>query len=107
VVNISEQLFIQTQYFTGKIGITLNVGWAEPEDPYNPDYLEASERDIQFNLGWFAHPILVNGNYPQVMIDRIGNNSNGASRLPKFSDISRINGKCAFHSVENVTDMYF
>ncbi|XP_061162617.1 lactase/phlorizin hydrolase-like, partial [Saccostrea echinata] len=80
----------------GKVGITLNVGWAEPEDPYNPDHLEASERDIQFNFGWFAHPILVNGNYPQVMIDRIANNSDGTSRLPEFEEPAKINGTADF-----------
>ena len=78
--------------FKGKVGITLNVGWAEPEDPYDPEYLKASERDVQFNFGWFAHPILVDGRYPNIMVDRIRNNSNGASRLPQFPNPSRING---------------
>ncbi|XP_061162615.1 uncharacterized protein LOC133171833 [Saccostrea echinata] len=72
----------------GIVGITLNVGWAEPEDPYNPEHLKASERDILFNYGWFAHPI-VHGNYPQVMIDRIREKSAiqhlNESRLPEFT----------------------
>lgn len=81
---------------SGVVGITLNVGWAEPEDPYNPDHLEASERDILFNFGWFANPV-VYGNYPQVMIDRIQQKSNiqnlNVSRLPVFSKQEQENMK--------------
>nr|XP_022342919.1 uncharacterized protein LOC111136393 isoform X1 [Crassostrea virginica] len=84
------------RYQGGKVGITLNVGWAEPEDPYDPEYLKASERDVQFNFGWFAHPILVDGRYPNIMVDRIGNNSDGPSRLPQFPYPSRINGTADF-----------
>ena len=83
---------IWTSVFIGKVGITLNVGWAEPEHPYDPEYLKASERDVQFNFGWFAHPILVDGQYPNIMVDRIRNNSEGPSRLPQFPNPSRING---------------
>lgn len=28
----------------GTIGITLNIHWAEPQDPRNPEHLDASER---------------------------------------------------------------
>jgi lactase-phlorizin hydrolase len=81
---------------TGAVGITLNVGWAEPEDPYNPDHIEASERDILFNYGWFAHPI-VYGNYPQVMIDRVREKSQiqnlNKSRLPEFTKEEQQNMK--------------
>uniref|UniRef100_A0A8D8CG53 Lactase-phlorizin hydrolase n=2 Tax=Culex pipiens TaxID=7175 RepID=A0A8D8CG53_CULPI len=44
-------------------------------------------------LGWFAHPIFsTNGDYPQIMKDRVG------SRLPKFSDeeIASIRGSADF-----------
>lgn len=80
----------------GVVGITLNVGWAEPEDPYNPEHLEASERDILFNFGWFADPV-VYGNYPKVMIDRIKQKSTiqnlTVSRLPVFSKEEQKNMK--------------
>jgi lactase-phlorizin hydrolase len=33
--------------------------------------VEAAERELQLLFGWFAHPIFKNGNYPQVMIDKV------------------------------------
>ncbi|XP_060578197.1 lactase/phlorizin hydrolase-like [Ruditapes philippinarum] len=73
----------------GKIGITLNVGWSEPFDKYNPDDLDTSNRDINFNLGWFAHAIYVNGDYPEVMKKNVHEKSMKQgfkkSRLPEFT----------------------
>lgn len=44
---------------------------------------------INFQLGFFAHPIYL-GNWPQVMIDRIGNLSEqqglNSSRLPELTE---------------------
>ncbi|KAL3857520.1 hypothetical protein ACJMK2_012180 [Sinanodonta woodiana] len=78
----------------GSIGITLNVGWSEPFDMYNPEDLEASDRDLQFNLGWFANPIYVNGDYPDVMKSKIGNKSReqsiNTSRLPEVTEEEKI-----------------
>ncbi|XP_076434590.1 lactase/phlorizin hydrolase-like [Babylonia areolata] len=74
----------------GQVGITINYGWSEPLDPLNPSDVEAAERSIQFYGGWFGHPILVNGDYPDVMKWRVGNRSveQGLkeSRLPAFSE---------------------
>ena len=44
--------------------------WSEPEDNTS-ESLWATERSMQFGLGWFAHPVFVNGNYPYVMIDQV------------------------------------
>ena len=67
----------------------MNSGWSEPQDPYNPDHIEASERALQFDFGWFASPVM-NGDYPDVMKWRVGNNSIvqnlPKSRLPEFTD---------------------
>ena len=30
------------------------------------DYFKASETVMQFSLGWFAKPVLVDGRYPEV-----------------------------------------
>nr|DBA19707.1 TPA: hypothetical protein GDO54_015494 [Pyxicephalus adspersus] len=50
----------------GMVGISLNSDWAEPVVT-NPESISATERYLQFMLGWFAHPILVNGDYPEVL----------------------------------------
>ena len=41
----------------GSIGVSFNSGWSEASNPDNPEDVEASERAMQFDLGWFAHPI--------------------------------------------------
>ena len=65
------------------------MGWSEPYDIYNPEDLEASDRDINFNLGWFAHPIYINGDYPEVMKMNVATKSATQgypkSRLPEFT----------------------
>jgi beta-glucosidase/6-phospho-beta-glucosidase/beta-galactosidase len=56
--------------FTGKVGITLNIGWDEPEDG-SAENIAAAERSIQFAGGWFANPIFGSGDYPAVMKDQV------------------------------------
>ncbi|KAL4223206.1 hypothetical protein ACF0H5_016678 [Mactra antiquata] len=72
-----------------QVGITLNVGWSEPFDSNNPEDLVASDRDVNFNLGWFAHAIYVNGDYPEVMKKNVAEKSKiqglAKSRLPEFT----------------------
>ena len=55
----------------GRDGIVLNGEWAEPLDPSDASHVEASERELQFSLGWYAHPIFKNGSYPPVMRERV------------------------------------
>merc|ERR1711874_228056 len=73
----------------GQVGITLNIHWAEPENPEDPTHREASDRVIQFALGWFAQPILLTGDYPAVMREKIDAKSEAQgypeSRLPTFT----------------------
>ena len=59
----------------GVIGITLNIHWAEPKDPTNEEDIAAAERYLQFNFGWFAHPILKDGKYPSIMREKIDDKS--------------------------------
>lgn len=51
---------------------------------------EARDRSQEFHLGYYAHPIFhSDGNYPQVLIDRVANRSYAEgfrrSRLPSFT----------------------
>lgn len=75
--------------FLGKIGIVLETPYyfAANDSEVNQ---EAQERSLQFHLGHYANPIFdSNGNYPQVMIDRVANRSYAEgfrrSRLPTFT----------------------
>jgi len=73
----------------GQVGITLNIEWGEPEDPNDPTHVEASNENAQFGLGWYAHPIFVDGAYPEVMREKIDAKSElqgfPESRLPEFT----------------------
>lgn len=61
------------------IGISLNGDWAEPSDEISPADWWASDRAMQFRLGWFANPIFGDGDYPAVMKQAAGD------RLPAIS----------------------
>lgn len=52
---------------TGRISITLDSDWKEPATLIPRD-VEAAERAMQFKLGWYAHPVFVNGDYPEVNV---------------------------------------
>lgn len=86
----SGKIVLQTILFSGQFGITLNVGWSEPDDPFDPEHLAASERALQFDFGWFAHPIVIDGNYPQVMLDKVAYKSKvqnfSETRLTPFTE---------------------
>ena len=83
----------------GLISITLDSDWKESFNQHNPVDVEAAERAMQFKLGWFAHPIFVNGDYPQVMKDKVYDKSmaegRNESRLPQFTEQEKafISGK--------------
>lgn len=54
--------------FQGEVGISLSQDWPEPKDPLNPADVDASERALSFSIGWFGHPLLVDGDYPEVSV---------------------------------------
>uniref|UniRef100_UPI00358FC953 lactase/phlorizin hydrolase-like n=1 Tax=Myxine glutinosa TaxID=7769 RepID=UPI00358FC953 len=70
----------------GKVSIILNTHWGSPKDPHNATDVDAAERYMQFSLGWFAHPIYIDGDYPPVMKEFIKRRSYGATRLPTFKN---------------------
>lgn len=74
----------------GLVSIALNGDWYEPLDVNVPRELEAVDRAMQFRLGWFAHPIFKNGDYPEAMKLQVGAKSDlqrlKESRLPTFTE---------------------
>jgi len=96
----------------GEVGIVLNSDWAEPRDPQNPLDLAASDRTLQFSLGWYGHPIFKNGDYPEAMKEYIGNKSIAQgypqSRLPAFTtaEKARIAGTSDFFGLNHYTTHY-
>ncbi|CAI5719922.1 unnamed protein product [Peronospora destructor] len=61
-----------------RIGIVLNAEFSYPMDESDILDVEAAERKMQFDLGWFMTPIIT-GAYPEIMRERVG------ERLPRFS----------------------
>ncbi|XP_077982899.1 cytosolic beta-glucosidase-like [Glandiceps talaboti] len=94
----------------GQVGITLVSSWAQPSTKWHVDIM-AAERFLQFEFGWFAHPILVNGDYPEVMKNQIMEKSIAqglsVSRLPAFSAAEKelIRGTADFLGVNYYTTM--
>ncbi|KAM9851169.1 lactase/phlorizin hydrolase-like [Aulostomus maculatus] len=74
----------------GVVSIALNADWVEPKDVHVPREVVAADRAMQFQLGWFAHPIFKNGDYPDAMKWQVGNKSElqgqPESRLPSFTE---------------------
>jgi len=79
---------------SGRISITLNSDWCSPKDPSKKEDQVAAELYLQSTLGWFAHPIFVDGDYPKQMKDLIQKKSKEMglkeSRLPTFSDEEKL-----------------
>ena len=76
--------------FLGKIAIALNSDWINAKDEKSESDREASDRAMQFFLGWYAHPIYVNGDYPEIMKQMIAKKGRQEglddSKLPKFTE---------------------
>lgn len=94
----------------GKVGIALNSDWAEPMDPSRPEDIAAADRYLQFMLGWFAHPIFVDGDYPPTLKTQIEQKRNKCphsepARLPVFTaeESQRIHGTADFLGLNHYT----
>ena len=66
----------------------MNCDYAIPKNKKIPADFTAADRHIEFQLGWFAHPIFVDGDYPSVMRHQVDKKSKDLdeSRLPHFTD---------------------
>lgn len=97
-VKIYRENFQDSQ--KGIIGMANNCDWREPKTNSVED-INASERALEFFLGWFADP-LFKGEYPKSMRENVGD------RLPKFTDedIELIKGSCDYFGLNHYTTMY-
>uniref|UniRef100_A0A146L9N2 beta-glucosidase n=1 Tax=Lygus hesperus TaxID=30085 RepID=A0A146L9N2_LYGHE len=98
------------QHQGGKLSITLDSIGAFPKNSSDEEDLRSCERLMQFNLGWFAHPIYSTyGDYPPVMRYLIDNHSaregRNFSRLPYFTveEIEEIRGTFDFFALNHYT----
>ncbi|KAM6421692.1 lactase/phlorizin hydrolase [Rhynochetos jubatus] len=93
----------------GKVGLVLNSDWAEPKTSSNPEDVRASERYLQFMLGWFAHPIFVNGDYPDILkaqIQEVNQQcSTTVAQLPLFTEEEKswVKGTADFFGLSHYT----
>ncbi|KAI4805824.1 hypothetical protein KUCAC02_010420 [Chaenocephalus aceratus] len=94
----------------GRVGIALNSDWAEPLDPSRPEDIAAADRYLQFMLGWFAHPIFVDGDYPAAFKTQIEQKINECplsepARLPVFTaeERKRIHGTADYFGLNHYT----
>ncbi|MEQ2195113.1 hypothetical protein XENOCAPTIV_007748 [Xenoophorus captivus] len=74
----------------GAVSLALNSDWFEPLDPLRHEDVASAERDLAFTLGWFAWPVFITGDYPELMRSAIETQSkmmgySGNWRLPRFS----------------------
>lgn len=93
----------------GKVGIALNSDWAEPKSSKQED-VAAADRYLQFMLGWFAHPIFVDGDYPATLKSQIEQKrkecpDSEPARLPVFTsdESQRIRGTADFFGLNHYT----
>ncbi|KFQ39625.1 Lactase-phlorizin hydrolase, partial [Mesitornis unicolor] len=93
----------------GKVGLVLNSDWAEPKTPANSEDVRAAERYLQFMLGWFAHPIFVNGDYPYILkaqIQEVNQQcSTTVAQLPLFTEEEKywVKGTADFFGLSHYT----
>lgn len=93
------------------MGITADASFPQAASHTHEDQ-RASERALQFYVGWFMHPIYgKHGNYPKVMIERIGELSEkqgfSKSRLPEFTpeEIKMIHKTSDFFGINSYTSV--
>jgi len=82
----------------GQLGLALNTEWREPCEVSSQSDAVASQRAMDYQLGWFADPIWF-GDYPMSMRLTLGD------RLPKFTpdEVALLHGSCDFFGLNYYT----
>ena len=95
----------------GKVSVVFHSDWFEPKTDSYGDKL-AAQRAPELFLGWFAHPVIVDGDYPTIMKEYVANISRlqglTTSRLPQFSQSEKrmIAGTYDFFGLNHYTTSY-
>ncbi|XP_036154835.1 cytosolic beta-glucosidase [Myotis myotis] len=99
-----DSLFRKEQ--KGLVSLALFCGWVEPADPNSVSDQEAAKRALAFHLDFFAKPIFIDGDYPEVVKSQIASMSKKqgypSSRLPEFTEEEKrmIKGTADFFAVQ-------
>lgn len=99
-----DSLFRKEQ--KGMVSLALFCGWVEPADPSSVSDQEAAKRALAFHLDFFAKPIFIDGDYPEVVKSQIASMSKRqgypSSRLPEFTEEEKrmIKGTADFFAVQ-------
>lgn len=91
----------------GKVGITLNMDYSFPRNEYKAMDWVARERELQFTGGWWANPVYVDGNWPEMMIYSNENRQEKIT-LPELSasEQAEILGTSDFFGLNHYTSRY-
>ncbi|GFP82591.1 beta-glucosidase 40, partial [Phtheirospermum japonicum] len=97
VVDIYKKKYKPKQ--RGSIGISLDSFWYKTGNKLT--VIQATQRAIDFNLGWFIEPLIV-GDYPKSMRDRV------SSQLPSFSPAqsAQVKGSFDFIGINHYTTWF-
>lgn len=92
--HVYDREFRQTQ--KGRVSIVLNSDYHFPQK--NEDiFLKAAKRGMEWTLGWFANPIYINGDYPEVMKTLIAKHSKMEgipNRYSRYNKVSTYVSRC-------------
>ncbi|EPY80528.1 cytosolic beta-glucosidase [Camelus ferus] len=102
-----DSLFRKEQ--KGMVSLSIFAGWVEPADLNSVSDQEATKRAIAFQLDFFAKPIFIDGDYPEVVKSQVALMSKKqgypSSRLPEFTEEEKkmIRGTADFFAVQYYT----
>ncbi|XP_027794187.2 cytosolic beta-glucosidase [Marmota flaviventris] len=102
-----DSLFRKEQ--KGKVSLSLFFVWLEPGDPNSVADQEAVKRASAFALDFFAKPIFIDGDYPDLVKSHLASMSKKqgfpSSKLPEFTEEEKkmIKGTADFFAVQYYT----